>query len=138
MCEGPSRCKMSLHRRSMVLVNAVSLKQKCSFGTGLKYVEQPFPCAQIVGATLREMRVGKRTRGRGRGQCLFFPTHSCQEGQLLAYNSRPTETINTKVSGNLNVVFYMLNLFQIRFLVDKVKKNKHKKSHLQDHKDFFY
>ena len=75
-----------------------------------------------MGATLREMRVGKRARGWGREQCVFFPTHSYQEGQLLAYNSRPTETINTKVSGKVNLIFYMLNLFQIRLLVDKVKK----------------
>ena len=77
-----------------------------------------------MGATLREMRVGKRTRGCGREQCIFFPTHFCQEGQLLAYNSRLTETINMKVSGKLNLIFYLLNLFQIRFLVDKVKKTK--------------
>ena len=74
-----------------------------------------------MGAALREMRVGKRTRGCGREQCVFFPTHFCQEGQLLAYNSRLTETINTKVSGKVNLNFYKLNLFPI-FLVDKVKK----------------
>ena len=77
-------------------------------------------------ATLREMRVGKRTRGWGRGQCTFFLAHSCQEGQLLAYNSRPTEAINMKVSGKLNLIFYMLNLFQIRFLVDTDQKKREK------------
>ena len=89
----------------MVLVNAVSLKQKCSFRTRLKYVEKPFPGAQNVGAILREMRVGKKARGWGKEQCLFFPIPSYQEGQLLAYNSRPTETINMKVSGKVNLSF---------------------------------
>ena len=41
-----------------------------------------------------------------------------QEGQ---HNGRPPETINTKVSGKVNLIFYKLNLFPI-FLVDKVKK----------------
>ena len=41
-----------------------------------------------------------------------------QEGQ---HNGRPAETINTKVSGKVNLIFYKLNLFPI-FLVDKVKK----------------
>ena len=38
---------------------------------------------------------------------------------------RPAETINTKVSGKVNLNFYKLNLFTI-FLVDKVKKKKKK------------
>ena len=38
---------------------------------------------------------------------------------------RPAETINTKVSGKVNLIFYKLNLFPI-FLVDKVKKKKKK------------
>ena len=46
-----------------------------------------------------------------------------QEGQL---QGRPTETINTKVSGKVNLIFYKLNLFPI-FLVDKVKKKKNRK-----------
>ena len=46
-----------------------------------------------------------------------------QEGQ---HNGRPAETINTKVSGKVNLIFYKLNLFPI-FLVDKVKKKKKKK-----------
>ena len=33
---------------------------------------------------------------------------------------RPAETINTKVSGKVNLIFYKLNLFPI-FLVDKVR-----------------
>ena len=45
-----------------------------------------------------------------------------QEGQ---HNGRPAETINTKVSGKVNLIFYKLNLFPI-FLVDKVKKKKKK------------
>ena len=39
---------------------------------------------------------------------------------------RPAVTINTKVSGKVNLIFYKLGLFQI-FLVDKVKKKKKKK-----------
>ena len=52
-----------------------SAKQKCSFRTRLKYVEWPLPGVQTVGATLREMRLGKRARG-GVG--------------INAYFSRPT------------------------------------------------
>ena len=59
-----------------------------------------------------------------------------------AYFSRPTllirmpttgsrtkdgETINTKVRGKVNLIFYKLNLFPI-FLVDKVKKKTEKLS----------
>ena len=50
-----------------------------------------------------------------------------QEGQLLGVEQRtagrPAETINTKVSGKVNLIFYKLNLFPI-FLVDKVKRKK--------------
>ena len=46
-----------------------------------------------------------------------------QEGQ---HNGRPAETINTKASGKVNLIFYKLNLFPI-FLVDKVKKKKTEK-----------
>ena len=35
-------------------------------------------------------------------------------------------TLNTKVSGKVNLIFYKLNLFPI-FLVDKVKKKKNRK-----------
>ena len=38
---------------------------------------------------------------------------------------QPAETINTKVSRKLNLIFYKLNLFPI-FLVDKVKNKKNK------------
>ena len=48
----------------------------------------------------------------------------------------PAETINTKVSGKVNLIFYKLNLFQI-FLVGKVKKKK-KKKQKKDHEEFFY
>ena len=50
-----------------------------------------------------------------------------QEGQ---HNGRPPETINTKVSGKVNLIFYKLNLFPI-FLVDKVKKKKQNKKQKQ-------
>ena len=43
-----------------------------------------------------------------------------QDGQ---HNGLPAETINTKVSGKVNLIFYKLNLFP-SFLVDKVKKNR--------------
>ena len=38
---------------------------------------------------------------------------------------RAAETINTKVSGKVNLIFYKRNLFPI-FLVDKVKKKNRK------------
>ena len=40
---------------------------------------------------------------------------------------RPAETINTKVSGKVNLIFYKLILFPI-FLVDKVKNKTEKLS----------
>ena len=57
-----------------------------------------------MGATLRGMRVGKKSEGWSREQCVLFPTHSYQGGQLLGYNARPTETINTKISGKVKLV----------------------------------
>ena len=38
----------------------------------------------------------------------------------------PAETINTKVSGKVNLIFYKLSLFPI-FLVDHAKKKKNRK-----------
>ena len=52
----------------------------------------------------------------------FFP-------DPLYYQGRPAETINTKVSGKVNLMFYTPNLFPI-FLVAKVKKKKEKKEKL--------
>ena len=49
-----------------------------------------------------------------------------QEGQQLGVrikDGRLAETINTKVSGKVNLIFYKLDPFQIS-LVDKVKKKK--------------
>ena len=57
-----------------------------------------------------------------------------QEGQ---HNGRPAETINTKVSGKVNLIFYKLNLFPI-FLVDKVKKKKRKIVICRIMKSFYY
>ena len=57
---------------------------------------------------------------------IFPDTLYYQEGRLLELNKGlPAETINTKVSGEVNSVFYKLNLFPI-FLVDKVEKKTRK------------
>ena len=56
-----------------------------------------------------------------------------QEGQ---HNGRPAETINTKVSGKVNLIFYKLNLFPI-FLVDKVEKKNRKIVICRIMKNFF-
>ena len=71
----------------------------------------------------------KRAREWGREYCVFFPTYSTRKkGDYCESNKgRPAETINTKVSRKLNLIFYKLNLFPI-FLVDKVKKKKKKKN----------
>ena len=76
-------------------------------------------------ATLREMRV-RKGRGGGVGSNAYFsrPTLLTKKANYWASNKvRPAETINTKVSGKVNLIFYKLNLFPI-FLVDKVKKKK--------------
>ena len=54
--------------------------------------------------------------------CIFPDPLYYQEGQLLGVRNRrrPAETINTKVSGKVKLIFYKLNLFLI-FLVGKVK-----------------
>ena len=84
-----------------------------------------------MGATLREMRV-RKGRGGGVGSKAYFsrPLYY-QEGKLLGVKQRtagrPAETINTKVSGKINLIFYKLKLFPI-FLVDKVKKKEQKKT----------
>ena len=44
-----------------------------------------------------------------------------QEGVKQRTAGQPAETINTKVSGKLNLIFYNLNLSPI-FLVDKKKQ----------------
>ena len=49
---------------------------------------------------------------------IFPDTLHYQEGQ---HKGRPAETIKTKVSGKVKLIFYKLNLFPA-FLVDKVKK----------------
>ena len=123
-----AKCKyfhLSLDRRSMVLVNAVPVKQKWSCRTRLKYVELPFPGAQIVTVTLREMRVGKRAKGWGRKQCVFSrPT--LLPRRPPSGSRRPVETIKVG-KWKSKLIFYMLHLFPIHFLVDKVKKKKTEK-----------
>ena len=60
----------------------------------------------------------------------IFPAHSTTKkaNYWESNKGRPAETINTKVSGKVNLIFYKLNLFPI-FLVDKEKK-KQKNCHL--------
>ena len=55
----------------------------------------------------------------------IFSTHSnTKKANYWESNKgRPAETINTKVSGKVNLIFYKRNLFPI-YLVDKVKKKK--------------
>ena len=61
---------------------------------------------------------------------IFPDTLYYQEGRLLELNKGlPAETINTKVNGEVNLIFYKRNLFPI-FLVDKVEKKKQKHCHL--------
>ena len=54
----------------------------------------------------------------------------------LSNKERLAETINTKVSGKVNLIFYKLNLFPI-FLVDKVKKKNRKIVIREIMKNFF-
>ena len=58
----------------------------------------------------------------------IFPIQSTNKNANYweSNKGRPAETINTKVSGKVNLIFYKLNLFPI-FLVDKVKKKKNRK-----------
>ena len=92
--------------------------------TRLKYVEQPLPDVQTVGATLRGMPV-RKGRGGGVGRNAYFsrPTLLIRRPTTgsRTKDGRPAETINAKDSGKVNLIFYKLNLFPI-FLVDKVKK----------------
>ena len=74
------------------------------------------------------MRV-RKGRGGGVGSNAYF-SRPTQLIRMPTTRSRtkdtkdgPAETINTKVSGKVNLIFYKLNLFPI-FLVDKVKKKK--------------
>ena len=66
----------------------------------------------------------RKGRGGGVGSIAYFsrPTLLIRMPTI----GRPAETINTKVSGKVNLIFYKLNLFPI-FLVDKVKKKKKKR-----------
>ena len=101
----------------------LSVKQKCSFRTRLKYVEYMQP--------LLWGRPSKRdaTKGLGGGvgskayfsRPILLPRRPTTGSRTK--DGRPAETFNTKVSGKVNLIFYKLNLFPI-FLVDKVKKKK--------------
>ena len=57
----------------------------------------------------------------------IFPTHPTTKkvNYWESNKGRPAETINTKVSGKVNLIFYKLNLFPL-FLVDEVKKKNRK------------
>ena len=78
-------------------------------------------------AALREMRV-RKGRGGGIGSNAYFsrPTLLPRRPATKANKGRPAETINTKVSGKVKLIFHKFNLFPI-FLVDKVKKKKTEK-----------
>ena len=73
---------------------------------------------------IKEMRVGKMARGWGGvGSSVYFSRPSLPTNSKPTTGSRrPAETINTKVSGKVNLIFYMINLFPIRSLVDKAQK----------------
>ena len=74
-----------------------------------------------MGATLREMRV-RKGRGGGVGSNAYFSRPTLLPRRPTTGSRRPAETINTKVSGKVNLIFYMINLFPIRSLVDKAQK----------------
>ena len=106
--------------------------------TRLKYVEQPLPGVQTVGATLRGMPV-RKGRGAGVGRNAYFsrPTLLIKKPTTgsRTKDGRPRLLIQRSME---NLIFFKLNLFPI-FVVDKVKKKKKQKScHLQDHEEFFY
>ena len=58
----------------------------------------------------------------------IFPTHPTTKkvNYWESNKGRPAETINTKVSGKVDLIFYKLNLLPI-FLVNKVNKKKTEK-----------
>ena len=59
----------------------------------------------------------------GVGSSVYFSRPSLPTNSKPTTGSRrPAETINTKVSGKVNLIFYMINLFPIRSLVDKAQK----------------
>ena len=66
-----------------------------------------------------------RDASKKRAMGYFFPNNSTTKkaNYWQSNKGRPAETINTKVSGKVNLIFYTLNLFPI-FLVDEVKKKK--------------
>ena len=72
------------------------------------------------------MRV-RKGRGGGVGSNAYFSRPTLLPRRPATgsrtKDGRPAETINTKVSGKVNLIFYKLNLLPI-FLVDKVKKKK--------------
>ena len=68
---------------------------------------------------------------------IFPDTLYYQEGRLLELNKGlPAETINTKVNGEVNLIFYKRNLFPI-FLVDKVEKKNRNIAICRIMKNFF-
>ena len=59
----------------------------------------------------------------------IFPTHPATKkvNYWESNKGRPAETINTKVSGKVDLIFYKLNLLPI-FLVNKSKQKKNRKT----------
>ena len=58
----------------------------------------------------------------------IFPTHPTTKkvNYPESNKGRPAETINTKVSGKVDLIFFKLDLFPI-FLVNKVNRKKNRK-----------
>ena len=84
-----------------------------------------------MGATLRGILV-RKGRGGGVGRNARFSRPTLIKRKPTTGSEKkggPAETINKKVSGKVNLIFYKLNLFLI-FLVDKLKKKKQKSCHV--------
>ena len=108
----------------MVLVNII-FKTNIFVENAIEVCRIPSSRRSYCGGEPQRDESTKRARGWGREYCVFFPTYSTTKkaNYWESNKGRPAETINTKVSRKVNLIFYKLNLFPI-FLVDKVKKKK--------------
>ena len=108
----------------MVLVNII-FKTNIFVENAIEVCRIPSSRRSYCGGERQRDESTKRARGWGREYCVFFPTYSTTKkaNYWESNKGRPAETINTKVSRKVNLIFYKLNLFPI-FLVDKVKKKK--------------